>query len=246
MAKILQEVKRGIFFLFLTSILCYVHYLIFHDAAAIIGWMIASLGFLPISVYLVSVVLDRLLAGREKADRIRKMNMIVGAFFSEIGTDLLQKMAELDHSAPTVKATLALQLGSNQDFTKLSKSLAGYKPTLSISSCDFSEMKELLVRQSQVILRLLENPILLEHESFADLLWAVVHLYQELKSRNDLHQLAEADKKHLEGDFHRAYTRLLAEWLVYLGHLQKDYPYLFSLAVRSNPFDPEAVAEIVN
>lgn len=38
---------------------------------------------------------------------------------------------------------------------------------------------------------------------------------------------------------------LLAVSLVaYMKHLKEDYPYLFSLAVRTNPFDPNASAEV--
>jgi len=32
--------------------------------------------------------------------------------------------------------------------------------------------------------------------------------------------------------------------VVYMQHLKNDYPYLFSLAVRMNPMNPEAHAEI--
>ena len=42
----------------------------------------------------------------------------------------------------------------------------------------------------------------------------------------------------------RAYGRLLGEWLSYIRHLKADYPYLFSFAVRMNPFDPEAQIEV--
>ena len=41
-------------------------------------------------------------------------------------------------------------------------------------------------------------------------------------------------------DMNRAYRLLLLEWLEHMNHLQEDYPYLFSLAVRTNPFNPEA------
>jgi hypothetical protein len=33
---------------------------------------------------------------------------------------------------------------------------------------------------------------------------------------------------------------LVHQWLDYMRHLKKDYPYLFSLAMRTNPFDQEA------
>jgi len=29
-----------------------------------------------------------------------------------------------------------------------------------------------------------------------------------------------------------------------MAHLKKDYPYLFHLAVRTNPFDPKATPEV--
>jgi len=32
--------------------------------------------------------------------------------------------------------------------------------------------------------------------------------------------------------------------LAYMKHLKKEYPYLFSLAVRTNPFDPGASVEV--
>jgi hypothetical protein len=42
----------------------------------------------------------------------------------------------------------------------------------------------------------------------------------------------------------RAYVLLIREWLDYMNHLQQVYPYLFSLARRTNPFDPGAAAEV--
>jgi len=33
---------------------------------------------------------------------------------------------------------------------------------------------------------------------------------------------------------------LVHEWLDYMKYLKKNYPYLFSLAVRTNPFDRNA------
>ena len=52
--------------------------------------------------------------------------------------------------------------------------------------------------------------------------------------------MTPGDREHLAGDIERAYVALIAEWLDYMQHLQKHYPFLFSLALRTNPFDPEA------
>jgi hypothetical protein len=42
----------------------------------------------------------------------------------------------------------------------------------------------------------------------------------------------------------RTYSRLISEWLNYMWHLRQHYPYLFSLAMRTNPFDLNASVEV--
>jgi hypothetical protein len=95
------------------------------------------------------------------------------------------------------------------------------------------------------MLRLLENPILLEHEGFTDCLWAVFHLEEELVARESLRNLPAPDLAHLGVDAERAYSRLLAQWLAYMIHLRQAYPFLFSFLARTNPLRPGARAEIV-
>jgi hypothetical protein len=87
------------------------------------------------------------------------------------------------------------------------------------------------------MVRLLENPLLLDHESFTRLLRAVFHFTEELEAREDLKKLPESDLDHLAGDAHRAYHLLVLEWLCYMKYLKDTHPYLFSLAMRTNPFD---------
>jgi len=96
----------------------------------------------------------------------------------------------------------------------------------------------LLVGKRDFLVRLLENPNLLEHESFTDLLWAAFHLTEELDARGGFHGLPDTDRQHLAGDVKRVYSQLALQWLAYMEHLKTDYPYLFSLALRMNPFDP--------
>jgi hypothetical protein len=67
---------------------------------------------------------------------------------------------------------------------------------------------------------------------------------EELDSRADVRALPRPDCDHIAGDIKRAYVILLIEWLSYMRHLKNEYPYLFSLAVRTNPFDPKASVEV--
>jgi hypothetical protein len=115
---------------------------------------------------------------------------------------------------------------------------------MDINVRDLSELKEYLLSKRIFLLGLLQNPNLLEHETFTDLLWAVFHLVEELDKRQQVVDLPHADYAHIAGDIKRAYSFLMIEWLVYLKHLSVDYPYIFSLMVRTNPLDPYATTEI--
>ena len=70
------------------------------------------------------------------------------------------------------------------------------------------------------------------------------HLTDELAHRPSLADIPDSDLHHLNGDAERAYRLLVKEWVDYLHHLKRDYPYLFSLAVRTNPFRPEGSAVV--
>jgi hypothetical protein len=54
--------------------------------------------------------------------------------------------------------------------------------------------------------------------------------------------LPPTDLAHLSFDITRAYGLLVRQWLNYMEHLKDKYPYLFSLAMRTNPFDRNASA----
>jgi hypothetical protein len=102
------------------------------------------------------------------------------------------------------------------------------------------ELHTFLSQYKRFMLTLLENPQLFEHDRFTDLLHAVFHLAEELNARERLVDLPTTDYNHLSGDLTRVYSQLVIEWLEYMKHLKKKYPYLFSLSMRTNPFDTNA------
>ena len=61
------------------------NYLIFRDVNYMARLFLAQLGFLPISVLLVTIILNQLMAQRAKTAKLAKLNMVIGAFFSEVG-----------------------------------------------------------------------------------------------------------------------------------------------------------------
>jgi hypothetical protein len=102
------------------------------------------------------------------------------------------------------------------------------------------DLRRFLLDKRDFLLRLLENPNLLEHETFTQLLQAVFHLTEELADRDDVTKLPPSDYEHIAGDIKRAYVLLVNEWVDYMRHLKNNYPFLFSLAMRTNPFDQSA------
>jgi hypothetical protein len=69
-------------------------------------------------------------------------------------------------------------------------------------------------------------------------------LTDELANRHYFKRLPESDYKHLSEDIKRVYNQLISQWVDYIRHLKRDYPYLFSLALRINPFDENASVEV--
>ncbi len=229
----------------LSTLVYVLHFAIFRDVRHIFIYLVGDIAFVPIEVLLVTVIIHRLLSQREKRALLNKLNMVIGAFFAEVGTGLLQRIIALDEDFDEVRQNLLLNKDwTHGDFAQAGKRMAEYDYTIEVKPEALDELRDFLLAKREFLLRLLENPNLLEHESFTDVLWAVTHLAEELSHRATAYGLPAADYEHLAGDVSRAYARTIGEWLAYMEHLQRKYPYLFSLAVRTNPFDPAASAEI--
>jgi hypothetical protein len=209
-------------------------------------YLVDDVAFLFIQVLLVSMLVDGILQRRAHDATLNKLNMVIGAFFSECGTDLLKQLARADVRLPEVQADLVAIAGwSAPQYQRARRSLREHRPRIDLTSYDLAALRRTLSDEKPFLLSLLGNQVLLEHEAFTDLLWAVTHLAEELAARNDLNALSGPDARHLAGDMERVYTRLALQWIAYLAHLQAQYPYLFSLAARTNPLDPAASAIVV-
>jgi hypothetical protein len=228
--------------LVISSALVYlVHYFVFRDSHHIFIYLIGDVAFVFIEVLMVTLIIHRLLGQRETDAMLEKLNMVIGTFFSEVGTSLLVYLSDFDPKLNEIRKNLIITADWNDaDFLKVSKHLRRYKYGIDIHKIDLQRLRTDLMERRDFMVRLLENPVLLEHESFTNLLRAVFHLVEELTSRETLTDLPETDLQHLAGDIKRAYILLVREWLDYMKYLKNNYPYLFSLAMRTNPFDQEA------
>jgi hypothetical protein len=241
MKRLNWQIVLGIALIILSLFFCLIHYAIFRDAHFIFLWLLTDIAFIPIQVLLVTLIINQLLSMREKRSLLEKLNMIIGAFFSEVGTKLLTYFSDFDPQLEKIKKELMVANNwSEKEFFSINKRLKNYDYGVDIKRVDLENLRNFLVKRREFMLRLLENPNLLEHESFTALLWAVFHLTEELANRKKIEQLPGTDLEHLASDIKRAYIILVHQWLDYMKHLKNNYPYLFSLAMRTNPFDENA------
>jgi len=231
----------GLSLVALSSLLYFLHYAIFRDLHHIIIYMLGDIAFVPVEVLLVTLIIHRVLEVREKKSRLEKLNMVIGTFFSEVGTRLLTYFSDFDPKLEDIrKDFLVTDKWTDKEFLYLSKNLKSYEYSVDISKISLNDLRVFLLDKRGFLLRLLQNPNLLEHETFTELLRAVFHMTEELELRGNINNLPENDIKHLSGDIKRSYSLLVNEWADYMKHLKYNYPYLFSLAIRTNPFDQNA------
>jgi len=239
------QVLLGLSLIALSALIYFIHYLIFRDIHHIFLYLIGDIGFVFLEVLLVTLILHQLLVHREKKAMLNKLNMVIGMFFSEVGGELLKIFINFDTNSSEISHKLVITNKSSQkEFLKICKSIKNHTYNIDIKRGDLEDIRNFLNEKKHFLLNLLGNPNLLEHDSFTNLLWAVFHLTEELSLRKSLNGLPETDYQHLSGDMKRAYHLLIVEWLDYMMHLKTNYPYLFSLAVRTNPFDTNASVEV--
>ncbi len=208
-------------------------------------YMLQDIAFVPIQVLLVSIIVEGMLSRRDKRDKLSKMNMAIGTFYSEVGTNLLRTFSQFDLTVSKIRGRLILRgEWSDQKFDEVRKFLETYECSIDNSIRDLEDLKNFLLEKRPFMLSLLENPNLLEHERFTDLLFAVFHLVEELAVRKTVVCLSTSDYQHVANDLKRAYLLLLVQWITYVKHLKNDYPYIFSLIMRTNPFDVKASPEV--
>jgi hypothetical protein len=245
MKEIRWQVLLGVGLIVLSSLLYGLHFALFHDAHHILIYLVGDIAFVPIEVLLVTLIIHRLLSHREKKARLEKLNMVIGTFFSEVGTRLLEYFADSDPGVDGLRSNLLVKNEwADRDFDTVEDRLRKYSYGVDTDKVDLGKLRDFLVSKRDFLVRLLENPTLLEHETFTGLLRAVFHLTEELESRPGFNDLPPSDHNHLAGDIKRAYVLIVGAWLDYMEHLKNRYPYLFSLAMRTNPFDRQASAVV--
>ncbi|MCX5653944.1 MAG: hypothetical protein NTY65_04755 [Planctomycetota bacterium] len=221
-------------------------YVLFENVREMVFYTLLDMAFLPIQVLLVGIIIEGLLARRDRRQRLHKMNMVIGVFFTELGTRLLGDLARGLANRDEVSRMLGVRADwKAEDFRRALAYAAETPWQVDPARLDLAALRDALAAKRDLIVLLLANPNLLEHERFTDLLWSISHLAEELAARPTLEGLPESDREHLVGDVKRVCGHLTAEWLRYCRHLQHAYPFIYSVIVRTQPLQEHPSATVM-
>ena len=220
--------------------------LILKDPEHVISYIWTHLGFIPVDILIVAFVLDEIISKKEKEAMMEKLDMIMSTFFSELGNDLINQLSSVNTHKADTGYLKSIKNWTDKDYENKLKEIKNinipFKADVAPQEREeyLTNIRDLLINKREFIVGLLNNPNLLEKEEFSGLLTAILHLDEELEHRPDLSKVSDIDFNHLNGDMERIYNKLIHEWIYYLKYLNKHYPYMIALIIRTNPFDESA------
>lgn len=237
MKELIKKHRLPIILVIISGLMYSIDFMIFKDSHGILRSIIEQLAFIPIYVLLVMLVIEGLLDRKEKEERAEKLNVIIGVFFDELGIELLNGFSKADKNFNKIHDNFMFtEQTFSKDLPQTLKAIQNYVPSLKGQLSEILIVKEYISRHKEFLISLMENPNLIEHELFTNAILSVFHIYEELSLQENPEAICEADRKHIAKDMERAYMLLLEQWLYYMKHLEKNYPYLFSIEIRMNPF----------
>jgi hypothetical protein len=212
----------------LSFVMFFIHYLIFGQLENTIYYSLMSLCFIPINILAVTLVFEKLVERRAKLERLSKLNMLVGLFFSDVGFTLLEIIVAGDEKIQSLKLNFTdLKVSDNK--------LKAHDHVINFEKINYPKLEKLVIKSRDILSSLISNENILEHETFSDLLMALMHLRDEILFLQ-YKELTKDDSIHIKGDICRVYKALTAQWINYLAHLKQFYPYQYSGAIKFNPF----------
>ncbi len=124
MKKFKWQIVLGVFLVSLSVILYLIHYAIFRDPHHIFIYMLGDIAFVPIEVLFVTLIIHKVISEREKHVMMEKLNMVIGTFFSEVGTKLLKYFSEFDENFEEIRSNLIVENNwSEKHFLKIKKQI---------------------------------------------------------------------------------------------------------------------------
>lgn len=232
-----ETILIGVGLVILSVILHYVHVLIFKDVHHTMIFLVADIAFIPLEVFFTTIVIDKILERREKDHLLEKLNMLIGLFYTELGTKLLSDIVKGDaHGVMANHRTITDDTWCDKSFAKLHDDILKYDYEINIDKINLRDIRNRLDDNKDLLINLISNENLLEHETFTEMLMTIMHLKEELDTRY-CEDIENYEINHIEKDLMVVYKYLTIEWAEYMKYLSINYPNLYCKALINNPFD---------
>lgn len=216
------------------------------DSEEVVSYLWKQVGFIPVNILLVAFLIDGIISKKEHEAILEKIDMIIGTFFTKMGNDLVSLISSANDNVVEMEKLKLIKNWDDKDYEDELKRLQEHPIDFTTDltgekrACFLNNIHDILTENQEFVVNLINNPNLLKKDDFAGLLLALMHLDEELARRGDLSNISDSDFNHLCGDIRRVYTLLIYQWIYYLRYLNQFYPYMISLAIRTNPFDCDA------
>lgn len=236
MGKLRDNVFLAIILTGSSAIIYIIQNAIFHQPSQTAFYIFQDMAFMPFQALIATLVIDQFLKIQGKRRKTKKINVVISTFFVDTGVNIMMAMSRFNQNHNEACEIIKIEEFIGNKGRSVKKTLGEFEFHFYADPNKLEELALILDKNRGFLLDLLENQNLLEHESFTDMLWAVFHVADELKTRGDLKRLSKAEIDHISEDMIRAYTAMVMEWISYIIYLKDEYPFLYAIAIRKNPF----------
>ena len=110
------KIKFAIVMFILAVIIFLARFLIFGDGEEIIAYLWKHIGFIPIDILIVALVLEEIMGRKEHEAILEKIDMLMGTFFSEIGNDLINELSKVNQNKAKTEDLKAIRSWDEKDY----------------------------------------------------------------------------------------------------------------------------------
>ena len=216
----------------LSTFLYFGVYLIDNDFTYIRKYVFYHVAFLPIHALILGLILEEILAYREKQSLHRKLNMFLGIFFRQMGVEFYIKLIELVANRDELNDIITVHPDwGHRQFKAARRALSAFQAKANPDPAALKEMFAVLATREREIMRMTRNPNLWEFERLYRCLVSLFHLLEENRFHGNLEEASPTALEHLAEDSANALILLLGLWLEYLEFLKAQHPVLFGFQV---------------
>lgn len=217
-----------------------IHYIIFGELKATVSGLVLSLAYVPIGVIFNILILDKIFEKSKEIRLERRMNIVIGSFFHEIGNGLMNVIVAGDENIALLNYLCDASVEwEHKDFKKLSEFVEDYECKINIDNIDLNELRAVIENKEDFVLDLIINSNLDEYEGFSEMLMRILHVRDEFDVLFIDGYLTLKDKEHMTNDICNAYKDLLGFRVNYIENLKDYYPLMFTRLMKNSPFRAE-------